>query len=109
MNSAGKRRVSRAVRQAVSGQGDNSRNEMDKWMACFQEAKLENLSDNDREMAHRQIVYVRQKILGTLTVTRQQGEQKAEFQPTHAKQRPLQAQLWVRRVCGPEPRLVWTC
>ena len=49
----------------------------------------------------------RQKTLGTVTVTRQQGEQG--IQPTHAKQRLVQGQLWVRRVCGPEPRLVWTC
>ena len=56
VTSAGKRRVSRAVRQAMSGQGDKARNDMDKWMAYLQEAKLGNLSDNDRETADRQIV-----------------------------------------------------
>ena len=55
VNSAGKRRVSRAVRQAVSGYRDKARNDMDKLMAYLQEAKLEHLSDNNREMASRQV------------------------------------------------------
>ena len=55
MNSAGKRRVSRAVRQAMNGQRDKVRNDMDKLMAYLQEAKLENLSDNNREPASRQV------------------------------------------------------
>ena len=41
VNLAGKRRVSRAVRQAMSGQRDKARNDMDKWMAYLQETKLE--------------------------------------------------------------------
>ena len=56
VNSVGKRRVSRAVRQAMSGQRDKARNDMDKWMAYLQETKFGNLSDNDRETADRQIV-----------------------------------------------------
>ena len=56
VNSAGKRRVSRAVRQAMGGQGDKARNDMAKWMAYLQEIKFGNLSDNDRKSADRQIV-----------------------------------------------------
>ena len=55
MNSAGKRRVSRAVHQAMSRQGEQARTDMNKLMGYLQEAKLENLSDNDRELAFRQI------------------------------------------------------
>ena len=54
MNLAGKRRVSRAVHQVMSRQGDKVRNDMNKLMAYFLEVKLENLSDNDCEMAFRQ-------------------------------------------------------
>ena len=56
VNSAGKRRVSRAVRQAMSGQRDKAGNDMDKCMACLQGTKFGNLSDNDRETADHQIV-----------------------------------------------------
>ena len=55
MNSAGKRRVSRAVRQAVSGHRGKERNDRNKLMAFLQEAKLENLSDHNRETASRQV------------------------------------------------------
>ena len=54
MNSAGKRRVSRAVHQAMSRQGEQVRTDMNKLMAYLQDAKLENLSDNVRELAFRQ-------------------------------------------------------
>ena len=40
----------------MSGQGDKARNDMEMWMAYLQETKFGNLSDNDREMAARQIV-----------------------------------------------------
>ena len=39
----------------MSGYRDKARNDMDKLMACLQEAKLEHLSDNNREMASRQV------------------------------------------------------
>ena len=56
MNLAGKRRVSRAGRQAMSGQRDKARNDMDECMAYLQETKFGNLCDNDRQTADRQIV-----------------------------------------------------
>ena len=62
MNSAGKRRVSRAVHQAMSRQGEQVRNGMNKLMAYLQEAKLENLSDNDRELAFRQATADRRRM-----------------------------------------------
>ena len=81
---------------------------MDKWMAYLQETKFGNLSDNDRVTADRQIVMQTE---GTRNIDCDETARRAtggEIQPTRAKQRLVQAQLWVRRVCGPEPRLVWT-
>ena len=54
MNSTGKRRVSRAVHQAMSRQGERIRTDMTRFMAYVNEAKMEHVSDNDRELALQQ-------------------------------------------------------